>query len=257
MCRLRNILLTASLLFPLSHSVAESQTFVVQGSTTFTHRIMEPYQAAIEASSGHKLTIIPNKSSLGLLALLDKRADFAMISGPLQKEVDALKESNPNLPFDQLRTFNILNTRMAFAIHQDNPLREVTIDTMCGILLGKITNWRDIGGQDLPIRVVKVRDGGGVEASIEDTLLNGKHISVSNPILVQISSQVVKVVEQLPEALGLSQLSIVTGSNTRELKVDRPVEQRLDLVTLGDPTPEMLKAINAAHIIASTATDRL
>ena len=40
------------------------------------------YQTAIEASSGHQLTVVPNKSSLGLLALFEKRADFAMISAP-------------------------------------------------------------------------------------------------------------------------------------------------------------------------------
>jgi phosphate transport system substrate-binding protein len=255
--RLLSNVLMASLLLPLPFSVAKAQTFVVQGSTTFTHRIMEPYQAAIEASSGCKLTVVPNKSSLGLLALLDKRADFAMISGPLEKEVAALKAANPNLPLDKLQTFNVFKTRMAFAINYDNPLRQVTSNEMRGILLGEIANWRDIGGRDLPIRLVQVRDGGGVEASLEDALLNGKHINVLNPILVQISSQVVKIVEQLPEALGLSQLSIVANSKTNELKLDRPIEQQLDLVTLGKPTPEMQKVINAAHLIASSAIDRL
>lgn len=62
--------------------------------------------------------------------------------------------------------------------------------------------------------------------------------------------------EQLPEALGLSQLSIVMKSNTVELKLDQPVEQHLNLITLGDPTPEMRKVIVAAHLIASTASDR-
>src|ERR1700722_260813 len=103
------IFLFAFLLLVLPHGVASAQTFVVQGSTTFTHRIMEPYQAAIEASSGHGLTVVPNKSSLGLLALFDKRADFAMISGPLENEVEHLKQTNNNLPFDQLHNFNISN----------------------------------------------------------------------------------------------------------------------------------------------------
>ena len=88
------------------------------------------------------------------------------------------------------------------------------------------------------------------------SFLHGKSINVPDPIRVQISSQVVKIVEQLPEALGLSQLSIVMKSNTDELKFDHPVEQHLDLVTLGDPTPEMLKVIDAARHIASTAFDR-
>lgn len=252
----RNVFVVVFLLFVLPNSGAKAQTYIFQGSTTFTHRVMEPYQTAIEASSGHKLTVVPNKSSLGLLALFDKRADFAMISGPLETEIEHLKLSHPDLPFDRLRVFTISSTRMAFAINRDNPVHAITSDKMRGILLGEITNWRDVGGPDLPIRIVKVREGGGVQASIEAELLHGKSINVADPIRVQISSQVVKIVEQLPEALGLSQLSIVMKSNTRELEIDHPVEQRLVMVTLGDPTPEMLKVINVARQIASTTFDR-
>jgi phosphate transport system substrate-binding protein len=145
---------------------------------------------------------------------------------------------------------------MAFAINQDNPVREMTTDKMRYILLGEITNWHDVGGGDLPIRIVHVRGGGGVQASVEETLLNGKSIGAPDPIIVQISSQVVKIVEELPEALGLSQLSIVAKSKAVELKLDHPVEQHLNLVTLGDPTPEMRKVIDAAHLIANTALDQ-
>ena len=249
-------LLLAMLLLLLPHSTAGAQTFIVQGSTTFAHRVMEPYQVAIEASSGHQLTVVSNKSSLGLLALLNKRADFAMISGPLENEIEGLNSQYPNLPFDQLRDFNILNTRMAFAINKDNPVREMTTDKMRAILMGETTNWHDVGGRDLPIKIVQVRGGGGVQASVEEVLLNGKSIGALDPIVVQISTQVVKIVEQLPEALGLSQLSIVAKSNAVELKLDHPVQQHLNLVTLGDPAPEMRKVIDAAHLIASTALDQ-
>jgi phosphate transport system substrate-binding protein len=214
---------------------------------------MEPYQAAIEAASGHKLTVVPNKSSLGLLALFEKRADFAMISGPLANEIAGLKQDHGNLPFDRLRKFQIWSTRMAFAVNKSNPVRHLTSDKMRAILLGTITNWREVGGNDLPIRVVHVRDGGGVQASIEQGLLEGKAISAPNVVPVQISSQVVKIVEQMPEGLGLSQLTIVRAANVAELKLDGEVDQHLDFVTLGEPTPEMQKVIDAAREIASTA----
>jgi len=94
---------------------------------------MEPYQTAIEAASGHKLTVVPNKTSLGLLALFEKRADFAMISGPLEIETEILKSSHPDLPFDRLRTFNIATTRMAFAINRDNPVRALLLATRCAV----------------------------------------------------------------------------------------------------------------------------
>src|SRR5579871_2483889 len=140
---MRAVFVLLSLL--LSPSWAAAQTFVVQGSTTFTHRVMEPYQGAIEAASGHKLTVVPNKSSLGLLALFDHRADFAMISGPLKTEIETLRRDHPNLPFDQLRVFSIWSTRMAFAVNRANPVRHLKNEQMRAILLKQIINWREVG----------------------------------------------------------------------------------------------------------------
>jgi phosphate transport system substrate-binding protein len=264
MLRNYNFFLFVATLILLPYSVGrtqnsmtpEAQAYIVEGSTTFTHRVMEPYQDAIEASSGHKLTVVPSKSSRGLLALFEKQTDFAMISGPLENEINALKSSYPDLSFDRLQAFNIANTRMAFAINRDNPVRKITDDNMRRILVGEITNWRDVGGPNLPIKIVMVREGGGVQASIESDFLNGKSVNVPNPMLVQLSSEVIKVTEQLSEALGLSQLSLVTNSNAIELKTEHPVEQHLDLVTLDDPTTEMRKVIDAAHDIMSKVSEK-
>ena len=101
-----------------------------------------------------------------------------------------------------------------------------------------------------------VEEGGGVQAAVGEDLLHGEKISAPETIPVQISSQVTKIVEQLPEALGLSQLSIVSKSKAIEVKLDHLIEQRLDLVTLDNPAQEMLKVINTARTIARTRMDR-
>ena len=68
--------------------------------------------------------------------------------------------------------------------------------------MAKITNWKAVGGPDLPIKIVHVREGGGVQASIEAVLLDGKGIAAKNVILVQISSQVVKIVDAIAGSPG-------------------------------------------------------
>jgi phosphate transport system substrate-binding protein len=224
-----------------------AKPYVVQGSTTFTHRVLEPFGGVIEASSGHKLKVVPTKSSQGLLALFERRADFAMISGPLKNEIADLRKTNPDLPFDQLRTFDVSAVHMAFAISRDNPIHQVSDANMRRILLGEVTNWREVGGPDLPISIVMVSEGGGVQSSIENEFLGGQHIKAIKPIFVQGSAQVVKITAIIPAAIGLSQTSIVKNSNCAELKTDTAIEQHLALVTLGDPTPEMRKVIDAAR----------
>ncbi len=234
-------------------SSAAAETFIVQGSTTFNSRLMMPYQAAVEASSGHKLIVVPNKSTTGLFALFEQRADFAMISTPIESEVALAKAINPALPADRLRVFEISRTRMAFAVNPDNPVRSISTENLRGILQGRISNWQSVGGPDLPIRVVMVREGGGVQLSIESQVLNGAKVAPADLISVQISSQVTKIVQQERSALGLAQLGTLVRSNLPELETEQTVEQPLSLITLGEPNPAMRDVIGVMRQIVSTA----
>jgi ABC-type phosphate transport system substrate-binding protein len=234
---------------------AAADNLIVQGSTTFNARLMVPYQPMIEAAAKQKLTIVPNKSSLGLIALFDGRADMAMISSSLETEVASLRKTMPELPLESLRSFNISRTRIAFAINPANPIRTATLDTIRQILMGKINNWQMLGWADLPLRVVVVREGGGVQFSVEAELLGGQRISPDNPIVVQIGTQVTKVVQQEPGALGLAQLGVLRNQGLPELMTERFVEQQLNLVTLGEPNPAKRAVIDAARRVSIAKLD--
>jgi ABC-type phosphate transport system substrate-binding protein len=84
-------------------SAALADPLTIQGSTTFNRRIMEPYQTEIETISGQQLTVISNKSTPGLIALLEGRTHLAMISAPLETEVALLEKVMPGLSFEKLR----------------------------------------------------------------------------------------------------------------------------------------------------------
>ena len=91
---LRAVLIAASLAVATQ---ASAETYVIQGSTTFNRRIMEPHQGAIEAEAKHQLTVIPNKSMPGLIALMEGRAHMAMISASLESEIKAMQKNLPGL----------------------------------------------------------------------------------------------------------------------------------------------------------------
>ncbi len=65
-----------------------------------------------------------------------------------------------------------------------------------------------------------------------ELLLDGAKIEAPDAIRVQISTQVLKIVEQEPGAIGLAQLSEVIKAKSTELTLDKPVAQVLSLVTL-------------------------
>jgi phosphate transport system substrate-binding protein len=230
--------------------VARSDNLVLQGSTTFATGVAQPFAITMEAQTGHHLEIIPNKSSLGLLALFEHQADLAMISTTLEREMEILRRSNPDLPLHRLKAFEIARTRAALVIHPDNPVRTARLRDIGKILTGEISNWKQLGGPDLPIRVVAVREGGGVLASVEARLLGTAHISAPDAIRVQVGTQIVRVVAQEPGAIGITQLAIVKSSSAVEMITDEPIEQVLSLVSLDDPSPAAVATIQALRRIA-------
>jgi phosphate transport system substrate-binding protein len=227
---------------------ARADTLVLQGSTTFNAELMAGHLDAIAADAHHDITVIPNKSNLGLVALLEGKADLAMISTALANETETVRRTNPDLPLDRLQGFSVARTRAAVITHPSNPIQSISNENLRRILSGEVTDWQQLGGPPMPIRVVAAREGGGVVTSVEASLLGlDKHISAPDQIRVQNGPQIVQVVEQEPGALGISLLKLTKGRQVRELVLASPIEQQLSLVSLGTPSPAMLEVIAACR----------
>jgi ABC-type phosphate transport system substrate-binding protein len=230
-------------------SLAHAENLIVQGSSTFATELMIPHQTAIESLAGHSLKILSNRSDLGLLRLLSRNSNLAMISTSLPNVVSSLRQTYPEFPYDRLQSFPILRTHIAFAVHLSNPVRDADLSTIKKILSGEISNWNQLGGPDLPIRTVFVQEG-GVALTVWQEIFGGIQIAVAPAIRVRYGKEVVKVVEQEPAALGIAQRALVQEHGLAELRTDREIEQELNLVTFGEPTPAERAVIDATRSVA-------
>jgi phosphate transport system substrate-binding protein len=228
-------------------TAAAADPLILQGSTTFNRRVMEPHEATIESKSGQEITVIPNRTMLGIIALMEGRAHMAMISASLESEVGKMKKAMPGLDYDRLKAFEISSTRVAFVVNPSNPIRKASLDQIKKILTGQITNWKALGGKDAPIRLVIVGGGGGVTTTVETEMLDGEAMHGPNIIYTRTALQVTGIVEQEPNALGIAQLSLAKQKGLPEVVTEKPVEQSLSLITLGEPTPAMKAVIDATR----------
>jgi phosphate transport system substrate-binding protein len=226
---------------------------VIQGATTFDRNIMQPHLEKIMAATGHQITVIPNRTSFGLLALFEGRAHLAMISAPLSSGVAHLKKAMAGLAFDKLQDFEIERTRIGVVVHHKNPVRAINLTEIVDILTGKTTNWASLGGPNMAIRVVVVGGGGGVATAVQSALLNDGDISAPNKIYTRSAIQVTQIVEQEPGALGFAQLTLVRQRDLKQLTVDKPIEQVLSFVTLGEPSPAAKSVIEATRKFVAEA----
>lgn len=240
----------AGLLTAAANPAASADEIRIHGSSTFNRTLMQPFRALIEADSGHTLKVIPNRSGLGLIDLLEGRADMAMISAPFATELAELRRTHPEGDYDALQQFEVSQTRATFIVHRSNGVQQITQDQIRRVLLGEIRDWSELGGGPLPIRPVHVPNEGGVTQNVITTVLGGKPIANPNAIKVDTPQQVVMVVAQEPAALGLAQLRLSKEHNMKELVLDRQVSQVLSFVTKGPPTLAMQKVIAATKSVA-------
>jgi phosphate transport system substrate-binding protein len=217
----------------------------IQGSTTFNTTVMGPFGSGLETETGLQLAVVPNNSRLGLLALFAGESDLAMLSADIKSEVALLRQSDPDLPFERLHVFEIARSHVAFVVHPDNPVRSLPLEAIRKILTGEVTDWKEFGGADLPIRVVTVKQGGGVLATVETRLFGSGHLSAPDVLRFRIGAQILTVVAQERGAIGLSQSTLVQERQATELVVDPPIEQVLSLVSLGDPPDDVVRLVEA------------
>ena len=227
---------------------AAADPLILQGSTTFNRRVMEPHEAAIEAKSGQDITVIPNRTMLGIIALMEGRAHMAMISASLESEVGKMKKAMPGLDYDRLKAFEISSTRVAFVVNPSNPVRKASLDQIKKILTGEITNWSALGGKDRADphghrgRRRRRRDHRRGRAARRPSRCMVRTSSTSGRLCNSTG-----IVEQEPNALGIAQLSLAKQKGLPEIVTEKPVEQTLSLITLGEPTPAMKAVIDAAR----------
>ncbi len=115
---------------------------------------------------------------------------------------------------------------------QTNPVDSLTLDQIRDIYAGKISNWKQVGGQDQPIRIYVQDENSGLQTPFERQVMAGTEIV--NPTLEWVYERP-GVVRQAAaafvpeaEALGFSSWILATRVNPQpEIKIIRIEGQRL------------------------------
>lgn len=111
---------------------------------------------------------IPPGSSSGIRMLIEGKITFAQSSRPLTDE----ELSRGVLRGFELKQIPIAIDGLAIATHPDLNIPGLTLQQIKAIYTGKFTNWKQVGGPDLPIKPYSrpTTDGGTVELFIQDIL---------------------------------------------------------------------------------------
>lgn len=149
--------------------IAEGDYPRVDGSTAtlpLSYRLMEEATGVDEAAA--KLAIRHNKTTESFYALVDGRADLLLVYEPSQDAWDYAEEQGVGLEVQAIGY-----DAPVFLINDGNPVESLTHEEIVGIYTGKITNWSQVGGDDLDIVAYQRVENSGSQVMMRAQVMQG------------------------------------------------------------------------------------
>jgi phosphate transport system substrate-binding protein len=149
-------------------AAGDANKIVIDGSTTvgpiakaFAEYFMGKYPAVT-------ITVSESGSGNGAKSLINAACDIATMSRPMKdSEIEAARSAGV-LPIEHI----VAMDGLAVAVHPSNPVGALSIEQVRNIYMGKISNWKELGGPDMPIVVISRDTNSGTYEAFESLVMN-------------------------------------------------------------------------------------
>jgi phosphate transport system substrate-binding protein len=128
----------------------ESKKITVKGSDTMVILSQKWAEAFMKKNPKTTIQVTGGGSGVGIAALINGSTDIANASRPMKpSEIDQLKEKYKSSGLE----IACAKDGLSVFLNKENPVSELTIDQLGAIFSGKITNWKEVGGDDQKIQL--------------------------------------------------------------------------------------------------------
>ncbi len=160
--------ITAVAALALCGAAASAETkIVIDGSTTvgpISKAFADFYK---ENHSGVNITISESGSGNGVKSLMNNACDIANMSRFMKPAEFKSCVDKGILPVAHVVAFDGL----AVVVNPKNPVKALTVSQIAGIYTGKISNWKQLGGEDAKIVVVSRDTNSGTYETFNELVL--------------------------------------------------------------------------------------
>lgn len=228
-----------------------ADNITIKGSTTVLPIAQKVAEAYMKENPNTKISISGGGSGNGIKALIDGTTDVADSSRFIKdKEVKlAIERGSYPVPFA------VAYDCIIPIVHPSNSLKNITMDQLKAIYMGKIKNWKEVGGPDRPIVVISRDTSSGTYEVWEKKVMKKERV-YPGALLQASNGAVAQAVSKNKNAIGYIGLGYVDktvkaltvngvkGSEETTLDGSFPVSRPLYMFTAGWPKGETLNFIN-------------
>lgn len=160
---------------PAGNSEQEKETeggfFEIKGSDSEVNLVQALVEAFAEVNSVAEFSVTGGGSGTGIAALINGQTDIANSSRPMKDSEIEQARANGVDPVPVVFSMDGL----AVIVHEANPVDRLTVEQVGEIFVGKITNWKEVGGEDKPISLYGRQSNSGTYVYFMERVVKGDY----------------------------------------------------------------------------------
>ena len=192
-----------------SSDSSNSNKITISGSTS-VGPVVEILGEDFEAKNeGVSIEVQQIGSSAGIKNAIDGTSQIGMASRDLKDEEKAAGLKETQIAIDGI----------AVITNKNNTVKDLTLEQVKDIYTGKITNWKEVGGNDAPIVVVSREDGSGTRDGFQENVGFESEELTKDAQISDGSGNIKSIVEGNENAIGYISFGYV-DENVNALTID-------------------------------------
>lgn len=182
-----------------------------KGSDTIVNLALGWAEAYQKIDPSIAIAVTGGGTGTGIAALINNTVDIANASRQIKGDEIAAAQENGVTPVE----FVVAVDALAVIVNPENPVNQLTIEQLSDIFTGRITNWRDVGGNDAGIILVSRESNSGTHVYfLEEVVRRGDTestaIFAAQTLMMPSSVGITSEVSRNPNAIGYDGLGYVT-----------------------------------------------
>ena len=177
-------------------SVSSADMLQIKGSDTLINIVQRLAEVYMEQNPEKNVAVTGGGSGTGIAALINGKCDIANASRTMKsKEVDRAKDQGVSP-----KRIVIAMDGLSVIVNPNNPVTQLTIDEVGKIFRGDVTNWKDVGGSDMPITMYGRQSNSGTFVFFRDAVLKADYSAKMNRM--NGNAQIVEAIKNDASGIG-------------------------------------------------------
>ncbi len=195
---------------------AHAGTITVKGSDTLVILAQKWAEVYMGKHPETKIQVTGGGSGTGIAALQNRSTDLCNSSRPIKAaEIQKCLAAFQARP----REYKVAVDGLSIYVNEENPVRELTVEQLQQIFTGKIRNWKDVGGADLPITVYSRENSSGTYEFFKEHVLKGRDF-VASAQTMPGTAAVLQAVAKDRKGIGYGGAAYGAGAKHLPIKAD-------------------------------------